>query len=146
MAKGTGSEVKFANTRVYVDNEFVSKVTSFKRTSSIAEENVTGAEDYISGTDVLQEQYVPISVGEMAEVEGISQETANGGPDDGQYEMSELARAGTMCTIRRLKNTGYGENLTGFFTNFEETGSTSEVYKWKASFRVNSITQVVPGS
>lgn len=141
-----GSEVKFANTRVYVDNEFVSKITSFKRTTAIAEENVTGAEDYIAGTDVLQEQYVPISVGDMAEVEGIAQETASGGPDDGQAEMRDVAKTGQTCTVRRLKNTGYGENLTGFFTNYEETGSTSEVYKWKATFRVNAISEITPGS
>lgn len=139
-------EVKFANTRVYVDNEFVSKVTSFKKTASISEENVTGAEDYIPGTDVLGEQYASISVGQTAEVEGIAQETAASGPDDGQAEMRDVALTGQTCTVRRLKNTGYGEDLTGFFTNYEETGSTGEVYKWKATFRINAVTEITPGS
>lgn len=139
-------EVKFANTRVYVDNEFVSKITSFKRASSISEENVTGAEDYIPGTNVLGEVYASISVGQTAEVEGIAQESAASGPDDGQAEMRDVAESGAECTIRAIKNTGYGYNMTGFFTNYEEMGSTSEVYKWKSTFRINSKEEITPGS
>ena len=139
-------EVKFANTRVYVDNEFIAKVTSFKTTISIAEENITGAEDFVPGTDLLSEQYTCISKGQTAEVEGISQESSLTGPDDGQSEMRDAIESGATVTIRHIKNTGYGYNMTGFFTNYEENGSTGEVYKWKGTFRVNSKTEIVPGS
>lgn len=139
-------EVKFAGTAIYIDNELVAKVTSWKRDVSTAEENITGSEDYIPGTDVLHEQYSPISVGESAEVEGISIEKRTTGLDDGQSELKDAGESGKIITVRHVKNNGYGEICVGFFTKYEESASTTESYKFKGSFRINSVTRITPGS
>ena len=140
------NEVKFARTQISVDNEIVAKVTSFNRTSEIDEEDVTGSEDYIPGTDVLQKQFVSIAVGQTAEVEGIAIESAASGLDDGQSELRDAAESGQTVTMKHVRATGYGYNMTGFFTSYEETGSTSEVYKYKGSFRINTKVEITPGS
>lgn len=140
------NEVKFARTVIQVDNEVVAKVTSFTRSVEISEEDVTGSEDYIPGTNVLHQQFVSIAVGETAEVEGIAIESASTGLDDGQSELRDAAESGQEVTLRHTRNTGYGHLMTGFFTSYEESGSTSEVYKFKGSFRVNTKVEIRPGS
>lgn len=140
------NEVKFAKTEIQVDSEIVAKITKFSRSVEISEEDVTGSEDYIAGTDVLHQQFVSIAVGETAEVEGIAIESATTGLNDGQSELKEAAETGKIVTMRHTRATGYGYNMVGFFTNYEESGSTSETYKFKGSFRINSKTEIIPGS
>lgn len=140
------NEVKFAKTQIQIDGEVVAKITSFTRSVEISEEDVTGSEDYIAGTDVLHQQFVSISVGETAEVEGIAIESASSGLDDGQSDLRDAAESGQSVVMRHVRSTGYGYSMTGFFTSYEESGSTSEVYKFKGSFRINSKTEIVPGS
>ncbi len=140
------NEVKFAGTIIEVNDEVVAKVTSFSRALTISEENVTGSEDVIPGSDVLHEQFVAISVGETASVEGIAIESAGEGPDDGQSELRDAAEAGEIVTMTWTKLTGYGQKLTGFFTAYNEVGSVSAVYRFTGTFRVNSKEDVVPGS
>lgn len=140
------NEVKFAGTQISVDNEVVAKVTSFNNALEVAEENITGSEDYIAGTDVLREKYTPISVGETVDIEGIAIESAAAGPNDGQSELKAATKEGKEVVVKHLKNTGYGTLYTGFFTSYEESASTSEVYKFTGSFRVNSTEDIVPGS
>lgn len=140
------NEVKFARTQIQVDNEVVAKITSFSRSVEISEEDVTGSEDYIPGTNVLHQQFVSIAVGETAEIEGIAIESSAAGLDDGQSELRDAAEAGQEVTLRHTRMTGYGYTMSGFFTSYEESGSTSEVYKFKGSFRINSKTEITPGS
>lgn len=148
MASGDNveNEVKFANTVVTVDSEVVSKVTSFNKKTSVSEENITGSEDVVPGTDVLHEVFTSIAVNETADVEGISIESEESGPDDGQSELQDAVDEGKIITLTSTKNTGYGWTLSGFFTSYEEGADTSGVYKWKATFRINSKTQITPGS
>lgn len=139
-------EVKFAGTRISVDNEVVAKVTNFNRSVSISEENITGSEDYIPGTDVLHERFTAIAVSETAAVEGITIEKSPGGLDDGQSELKDAAETGKIVTIRNVKSNGYGWVLTGFFTAYSEEGDTTKVYRFKSTFRVNAKTEIIPGS
>ena len=139
-------EVKFARTVVQVSNETVAKVTSFTRSVEISEEDITGSEDYIPGTNVLHQQFASIAVGETAEIEGIAIESSSAGLDDGQSELRDAAEAGETVTIRQTRHTGHGHTLTGFFTAYEESGSTSEVYKFKGTFRINTKVRITPGS
>ena len=139
-------EIKFASTTVHVDNELVAKITAFNRNVSVKEEDVTGSADIVSGTDVLQEQYVSISVGETATVEGIAIESADTGRDDGQSDLKTAAEEGQSVVLKHTRPTGYGSSLTGFFTSYEETGDKSGVYKFKATFRINSKTAITPAS
>lgn len=140
------NEVKFARTQIQVDSEVVAKITSFTKSAEISEEDVTGSEDYIAGTNVLHQQFVSIAVGETAEVEGIAIESSSSGLDDGQSELRDAAETGKTVTLRHTRHTGYGYTMSGFFTSYEESGSTSEVYKFKGSFRINSKTEITPGS
>jgi hypothetical protein len=139
-------EVKFAGTRVSIDNEVVAKVTNFNRTVSISEENITGSEDYIPGTDVLHERFTAIAVNETASVEGITIEKSPSGLDDGQSELKDAAESGKIVTMRNVKSNGYGWVLTGFFNNYSEEADTTKVYRFKSTFRVNSKTEITPGS
>lgn len=139
-------EVKFARTEIQIQNEVVAKITSFSKATEISEEDVTGSEDYIAGTNVLHNKFVSISVGETADIEGITIESADTGLDDGQSELKDAAETGADVTVRYVKHTGYGYSMSGFFTSYEESGSTSEVYKFKGSFRINSKTEITPGS
>jgi hypothetical protein len=140
------NEVKFAGTQVTVDNEVVAKVTSFNRSVSVKEENITGSEDVVPGTDVLHEMFTAISISETANVEGIAIETQTNGLDDGQSELKDAVESGKVITMRTVKNTGYGWSLSGFLTSYDESGDTSGVYKYKGAFRVNAKTKITPGS
>jgi len=140
------NEVKFANTIIKVQSETVAKVTAFTKSCEISEEDVTWSEDFIAGTDVLHQQYVSIAVGETADVEGVAIESALTGLDDGQSELRDAAEHGETVTMQYTRFTGYGYTMTGFFTSYEESGSTSEVYKFKGSFRINSKVEIKPGS
>lgn len=139
-------EVKFGGTYVYVDDEVVSKITSFATKDSIAEEEITGSEDIVAGTNILHQKFTATKIGKTADIEGISIENADDGPDDGQSELKDAKDTGKIITLKCIKNTGYGWSLSGFFTSYEESGDTSGVYTWKAGFRINQKTEIVPGS
>ena len=140
------NEVKFGGTYVTIDNEVVAKVTAFNKNTAIKEENITGSEDIIPGTNVLYEKFTAISVGQTATVECIVIESEQYGPDDGQSELKDAAGKGIIVTMKTVKNTGYGWSLRGFFTSFDEGADTSGVYKLKGTFRVNEKTEITPGS
>ena len=140
------NEVKFAGTVVFIENEIVSKVNAFNRSVSVSEENITGSEDVVPGTNVLLEQFASIAVSETANVEGITIESASEGLDVGQSELRDAVDQGKIVTMTSTKNNGYGWSLSGFFTAYEETGDKSGVYKYKGTFRINSKTEISPGS
>lgn len=139
-------EIKFGNTVITVASEVVAKVTSFSQETEIDEEDVTGSEDVVSGSNVLQKQFVSIAVGDSASVEGIAIESASSGRDVGQSELKSAAAAGETVTMTHTRNTGYGDSLSGFFTSYEESADTGGVYKFKAEFRINSKTAISPSS
>lgn len=146
MATNVVNEIKFAKTIVKVGGYIVAKVTSWTDTAETSEENITGAEDYIAGTDVLREQYTSISVGQTAEMEGIAIEDPTTGRDDGQSALKEAAKSGEIVELVKTNFNGFGYTYSGFFTNYEESASSSEVYKWTGSFRINSEAEITPGS
>lgn len=146
MATNVVNEIKFAKTIVKVDGYVVAKVTSWTDTAETSEENITGSEDYIAGTDVLREQYTSISVGQTAEMEGIAIEDPTTGRDDGQSALKEAAKSGKIVELVKTNFNDFGYTYSGFFTSYEESASSSEVYKWTGSFRINSETEVTPGS
>ena len=137
------NEVKFAGTVIEIDEVVVAKITSFAKAVAISEADVTGSEDVIAGTDVLQQQFVSIGVGETANLEGIVIESATTGPDVGQSDLRDAAESGQNVVLKNTRNTGYGTALTGFFTSYSENGSTSGVYRFSGAFRVNSKVAIV---
>lgn len=139
------SEIKFAGTVVEIDDEVVAKVSSFQRAISVNEEEITGAGDVVPGSFILQQQFIAVSIGETVSLEGIAIEDSEG-PDKGQSDLREAAETGEIVTIKHERNTGYGIAYTGFFTAYEETGSISGVYRFSGTFRVNSKSDIIPGS
>jgi hypothetical protein len=128
-----------AGTLIYVDGLPVAKVNSFTRTREVSEEDVTGFED-VQGTapeqiNVLQ--FIAVAVGETASLAGISIED-----DAGQDALNSAADSGQVIVIRQETQAGSGYELTGFLTNFEETGDIPGTYTWTANFRVNSKSKI----
>jgi len=128
-----------AGTLIYIDGLPVGKVNSFTRTREVSEEDVTGFED-VQGTapeqiNVLQ--FIAVAVGETAALGGISLEG-----DDGQDALSDAADSGQIVVIKQETQAGSGFELTGFLTNFEETGEIPGTYTWTANFRVNSKSKI----
>jgi hypothetical protein len=137
--------VTFAGTIIEIDDEVVAKVTSFARSVSISEEDITGSEDVVAGTDVLHQEFTPLAVGETATVEGIAIEDETG-LDTGQSELRDAAEEGKEVVLKHTRNTDYGHAFTGFFTSYSENASTSGVYKFSGTFRINSKTEITPAS
>ena len=131
------SEVKFAGTVVKIDDVVVAKITSFNRSLSISEDEVTGSEDTVEGKDVLRQKFASISVGETASLEGVA---ISG--DAGQSALSDAAEGGETVELDHIRRDGKGYSLAGFFTSYEESGDTSGVYRFSGSFRVNSKTEI----
>lgn len=131
----------FAGSAVTIDAVTVGKITSWTDTTTIAEEQVSGSEDTVgtAPNKITKIKKRPISQEVTANVEGIYL------PDDtGQSDLKTAARAGTEVTIKQVDQNGYGEELTGFFSNFEKTGELDGVYTFSAQFSSNSETAVAP--
>ena len=139
-------EVKFANTIIEVDDVPVAKVTSFSRAVSISEEDVTTVGDEIAGTNVLHQKFVSLAVGETANLEGVASESEADGLDTGQSDLRDAAESGEEVVLKHERNTGYGHSFTGFFTSYNESGSTTGVYRFTGAFRINSKVEVTPAS
>ena len=140
------NEVKFGGTSILIDGVVCAKVTSYTESKSISEEDVTGSEDLVAGADILDTKFVSISRDKTADIEGIVIEGSSDGRDDGQSALKDAADTGAIVVVRHLRATGHGEDNTGFFTKYEESGDTSGVYTFKGSFRINSQETVTPGS
>lgn len=131
----------FAGSAITIDSVTVGKVTDWTETVSVSEEQVSGSEDTIGSApnQIVKEKYRPTSQGVTANVEGIYM------PDNtGQSDLKSAAKNGTEVTLNQTDQNGYGEEMTGFFTNFEKTGSLDGVYTFSAQFRSNSETEQTP--
>jgi len=136
------NEIQFASSVVKVDGTTVAKVTSINKNSAMSEVDVTGAED-VSGA-LVQEQFIPVSIGQTLDLEGISVSGAAAEYEDGQSALIAAAENGTEVVLQVLKPAGYGFDYTGYFTSLREGASAKDVYKWSGSFRVNSKQAVTP--
>lgn len=133
----------FAGSTVSVDTEDVGKITSWTDTTTVNAENVSGSSDTVgtAPNKIIKNKQRPTSVEKTANVEGIYV------PDNtGQKDLKTAAEAGTEVTLKQTDQNGYGEELTGFFTNFERTGELEGVYTFSAQFYSNDETEVAPSS
>ena len=130
-----------------VDGVVIAKITSFQRTATLAEEDVTGTED-ISGA-LVNEQFISVSIGTVAEFEGIIKtgegETVPQELEPGQQDARDAMEAGTQVTIDHVMPSGFGWELTGYLTSFRMGfAGAKTVYNFSASLRVNSKVQITP--
>ena len=126
---------RFAGTTVKIDSVTVAKITSWGRDSSTAETDVTGSEDVVAGTEILQTKMEPTGISTTINFAGI--EVIG---DTGQSDVETAFGEGTEVVITQLYNDGTGKDYTGFLTSYNQSGSVGDaVYKFTATFRVNSI-------
>lgn len=128
------SNRRFAGTTIKIDGVSVAKITSWGEDASTAETDVTGAEDVVAGTEILQTKYEPTGISKTVNFAGI--EVIG---DTGQSDVEGAFGEGTEVVVTRLYNDGTGKDYTGFLTAYNRTGSVSDaVYKFTSTFRVNS--------
>jgi len=143
---GSNAPVQFANAVIKVDTVVVAKVMSVRRNVALTEVDVTGAED-VSGA-LVDEQFLPVSIGETVDLEGVYVSgQGEVGPDrlePGQKALEAAMEAGTEVVLQVLDQHGGGYDFTGFFTAYSEAGAVKDVWKFTASLRVNSKSAVGP--
>lgn len=133
----------FAGASILVDTDTVGKVTSWEWAVSIETESVSGSED-TEGTapnQITRDKQKPVSVSKTASMEGIYIPA-----DTGQTDLKAAAETGSEVDIKHEDQAGYGEDATGYLTNFTVTGSLGNVYTFSADFHANSDTAVTPGA
>lgn len=130
---------RFATCSVEIGDDLVGKLTQYGKSTTVSEEMVSGAEDATTADNAILEKYIPVSVGKTANVGGVALKD-----DVGQSALETAADAATENIILKFRNAdGSGEDQTGFFTNFEESGELSaNVFRFTGQFRVNSKTPV----
>ena len=135
--------IRFASTAVSIGNDVIGRVTQFGRSITISEEMISGSEDTTTGNNAILEKYIPVSVGETANIAGTSVTD-----DTGQIAVEVAARNATEGVVIEFRRPdGSGIDYTGFFTNFEENGELSaNVYRYTAQFRVNDVDAVAAPS
>lgn len=136
------NEIQFASSTIKIDGTTVARVTSVRRSTSMNEVDVTGAEN-VSGS-LADKQYLPVSIEETLELEGISISGASAEHETGQADLITAAEAGSSVVLQVLKPSGYGHDYTGHFTAFQEGGAVDDVFKFSGTFRVNSKAAVTP--
>jgi hypothetical protein len=130
---------RFAGTTIKIDSVTVAKITSWGEDNSTAETDVTGAEDVVVGTEILQTKMEPTAISSTVNFAGI--EVIG---DTGQSDVEDAFGEGTEVVITRLYNDGSGYDYTGFLTSYNRTGSIGDaVYKFTSTFRINSKVAVV---
>lgn len=130
---------RFAGTTIKIDSVTVAKITSWGEDNSTAETDVTGAEDVVVGTEILQTKMEPTAISSTVNFAGI--EVIG---DTGQSDVEDAFGEGTQVVITRLYNDGSGYDYTGFLTSYNRTGSIGDaVYKFTSTFRINSKVAVV---
>jgi hypothetical protein len=130
---------RFAGTTIKIDSVTVAKITSWGEDNSTAETDVTGAEDVVVGTEILQTKMEPTAISSTVNFAGI--EVIG---DTGQSDVEDAFGEGTEVVITRLYNDGSGYDYTGFLTSYNRTGSIGvAVYKFTSTFRINSKVAVV---
>lgn len=133
------SNRRFAGTTIKIDGVSVAKITSWGEDNSTAETDVTGAEDVVVGTEILQTKMEPTAISSTVNFAGI--EVIG---DTGQSDVEDAFGEGTEVVITRLYNDGTGYDYTGFLTSYNRTGSIGDaVYKFTSTFRINSKVAVV---
>jgi len=131
-------ERRTAAMTVTVGTDAVGRLTTFGNSISVTEEMVSGTGDTTTTDNAIKEVYVPVSVGETANVGGISLVTSVG-----EAAIEAAARDATEAlTVEHRYEDGSGKDYVGFFTNYEKTAELPNVQRFTAQFRVNSVTDV----
>jgi hypothetical protein len=131
-------ELKTAKMTVTVGTDAIGRLTTFGNSISVSEEMVSGANDTTSTDNAVVETYIPVSVGETANVGGICLVS-----NDGESAIVDATRDATEGLVVEYRNPdGSGTDYTGFFTNYEKTAELPNVQRFTAQFRVNSVSPV----
>ena len=137
-------EARFSGFILRIGAVVVAKVTSMRREGSAETVDVTGTED-VTGS-LVQEQLIPVQIGENVQLEGVAKGAAAAWHEPGQTAMLVAFRAGDdTITIDCEYVTGYGETYTGFFSAYSEgAANVNEVFRWSGTFHINAIAVITP--
>jgi hypothetical protein len=132
------SERRTAAMTASVGGSTIARLTSFGNSISVTEEMVSGTGNTTTGDNAIKEVYVPVSVGETANLGGVGMLT-----DAGRSAVKTATRDATEAVIIEHRyDDGSGTDYTGFFTNYEQTAELPNVERFTAQFRVNAVTEV----
>src|SRR5690554_15057 len=121
-----------------IGNDTIAAILGYERGTEISEEEDAGLEDTIGDPPIIKEQYEPVAVGQTASINGISVVD-----DQGQAAVDTAASTGTKVTLKMRYDDGSGEDIDGFFQNYNVTGDKGQATeKFSAGFRVNKRTPV----
>ena len=108
------NEIQFANAVIEIDTVVCAKVTAVRKSVSVSEVDVTGAED-VSGV-LVDEQYIAVAKGETLEIEGITIGAGAAEYEPGQLALITALESGDNGVVLKIeKATGYGSDYVGFF-------------------------------
>lgn len=132
---------RFATMSIELGTDVVGRITQFGESFTTSEEMISGSEDATTADNAILEKYVPVSVGQTANIGGVSLLT-----DAGQNAVRVAAKNATEALVLKYrKPDGSGTDYTGFFTSYEKSGElTANVHRFTAQFRVNSETPFTP--
>ena len=130
---------RFATCSIEIDDTVVGKLTQYGKSTTVSEEMVSGSEDATTGDNAILEKYIPVSVGKTANIGGVALSD-----DAGQTALEDAADDATEAVVLKFRYAdGSGEDQTGFFTNYEESGELSaNVFRFTGQFRVNDKEKV----
>lgn len=130
---------RFASMSVELGADTVGKITQFGESISVSEEMISGSEDTTTTDNATLETYIPVSVGQTANLGGVALLS-----DTGQNAIRAAAKNATEALVLKYrKPDGSGVDYVGFFQNYEKSGElTANVHRFTAQFRVNSETIV----
>ena len=133
------AEETFAKTTFTIDGQTIPCLTSFSIAKSISEADVSCSDDTVGaeGEEIIKQKFIPTAVGTTASIEGIVHR------DVASYDTFETAAStGKIFVLNRTTRSGKSTNYTGYFTDFNESGSLTEVWTFSGTFRVNDEAAV----
>lgn len=128
------AEETFAKSTFTIDGQTIPCMTSFSIAKSISEAEVSCSDDTVGeeGEEIIKQKFIPTAVGTTASIEGIVYR------DVASYDTFEQAAStGKIFVLNRTTRSGKSTNYTGYFTDFNESGSLLEVWTFSGTFRVN---------
>lgn len=130
-----------AGATVKIGQDVVGCLTGWDFTTEVGEAEVSCLDDTVGSPPVIEEQYKPQSVNYTGSVEGVS--IFN---DPGQSAIENAADTGAVVTLEFRYYNGSGYDFTGFFTNYNYSGSKDDfAEQFTAEMRINEKVEV-PGT
>lgn len=115
------AQKRSAGFSITLGSDVIGCLTGWEIATEVSEEEVSCLGDTVGDPPIIEENYLPTTVGHTGSVEGVS--VFN---DAGQSAVENAADTGAIVTIEARYYDGSGYDLTGFFTSYSVTGSKDQ--------------------